>query len=242
MNPYRNAFYGKQLEWHGKSQDTQALLSTHKIRSRYYKWYTQNWLPEDKATPTLDIGCGSGQFIYFLNSEGYKSTTGIDIDEQQVKSAQSLGLNCHYADVEKYLKEQKESYSIISMLDILEHFTCEELYPIMELVREKLVIGGKVIVSVPNATSPIGLSTRYSDITHETSFSPVSLSELFFCHGMKITSFRDPWPAPISIQHKIFRSVAMTTRKLEGLRLRLLGLGVPQYWSPVIWAVAEKTA
>ncbi|MDJ0898541.1 MAG: class I SAM-dependent methyltransferase [Xenococcus sp. MO_188.B8] len=239
MNPYRNAFYPRQSEWHG-NQDPRKLLSAHQIRSRYYKWYTKNWLPKDKSTPILDIGCGSGQFTYFLNKEGYKSTTGIDIDAQQIELAQSLGLNCHCAEVEEYLRDQIQSYGVISMLDILEHFTWKELYPIMELVREKLTIGGKVIVSVPNAASPLGLSTRYSDITHETSFSPASLSELFFCHGMEVRSLRDPWPAPISVRHKIFRSIAMTTRKLEGLRLRLLGLSVPQYWSPVIWAVAEK--
>lgn len=240
MNPYRNAFYSRQMEWHG-NHDNQTLLANHELRSHYYQWYTKNWLPKDKSYPVLDIGCGSGQFVYFLKKEGYQDTTGIDIDRKQVKSAQSLGLNCYCAAVEEYLTQQKQPYSLISMLDILEHFTCEELYPIMELVREKLIPGGKVIVSVPNATSPLGLATRYSDITHETSFSPASLSELFFCHEMNVTSFRDPWPAPISLSHKIFRSIAITTRKLEALRLKCLGLSVPQYWSPVIWAVAEKT-
>ena len=239
MNPYRQVFYSSQSEWHG-NKDLSLLKQEHERRSLYYKWYTKDWLPKQKTVSSLDIGCGAGQFIYFLNKEGYTQATGIDIDAKQVQLAQGLGLNCKVASLENELQKSSRQFELISMLDILEHFTLEELFPFMELVCKSLAPGGRLIVSVPNATSPCGLSTRYSDITHELAFSPASLSQLFFCHGMKVISFRDPWPAPISFSRKILRSISLFGRKCEAIRLKAVGLSVPQYWSSVIWAVAEK--
>lgn len=82
MNPYRNAFYSRQIEWHG-NHDRQTLLANHELRSNYYKWYTQNWLPKDKSYPVLDIGCGSGQFVYFLKKEGYQVTKCLGLGVPQ---------------------------------------------------------------------------------------------------------------------------------------------------------------
>lgn len=62
----------------------------------------------------------------------------------------------------------------------------------------------------------------------------------FFCHDMRIIAFRDPWPAPVSITHKIWRLTALITRKLEKIKLKLIGLSSPDYWSPLIWAIAKK--
>jgi hypothetical protein len=126
------------------------------------------------------------------------------------------------------------------MLDILEHFTREELYPLMELVTARLAPGGRLIASVPNADSPQADRAIYADITHEIAFTPTSLSELFFCHGLKVRSFRDPWPAPVSPLRKGYRALSQVMRALEGLRLRLLGFEAPKYWSSVIWVLAEK--
>lgn len=241
MNPYRNAYYNRQAEWHD-GRDLDKLREKHEQQSFYYKWYTKDWLPSSKTTSILDIGCGAGQFVYFLKKEGYTQTIGIDLDEERVNLAQSLGLNCVYSSAEEYLTHNTQKHGLITMLNIVEHFTMEELFHLMECVKVSLLPKGRVIVCVPNAVSLTGLSTRYSDITHETCFSPTSLSQLFFCHDMQVVAFRDPWPAPVSPAHKVYRTIALLNRKLEATRLKLMGLAAPKYWSPVIWAVAEKSS
>jgi 2-polyprenyl-3-methyl-5-hydroxy-6-metoxy-1,4-benzoquinol methylase len=239
MNPYRKAFYERQYEWHGY-QGTEDVENKHILRSKYYRWYTHGWLPESRSTPVLDIGCGSGQFLYFLRGLGYNDAVGIDVDRAQVETGRALGLDTRCVDIMEFLKGDDKQYGLIAMLDILEHFTREELFPLLSAVAEKLVPGGRLIASVPNAESPLANEAIYADITHEIAFTPTSLGEMFFCHGLKVSAIRDPWPAPISPLHRGYRSLSVLMRKLEALRLKALGFSAPKYWSSVIWAVAEK--
>src|SRR3954467_1242433 len=126
MNPYREAFYQRQAEWHGYT-DAEAARSKHEQRVPYYRWYTRGWLPSSRETRVLDIGCGSGQFLYFLREEGYTGATGIDLDRDQVAVARSLGLDARCLPIGDFLRENPGDYGLILMLDILEHFTREEL-------------------------------------------------------------------------------------------------------------------
>jgi SAM-dependent methyltransferase len=240
-NPYREAFYSRQAEWHGY-ESVESVRTKHENRAKYYRWYTKNWLPESPLAPALDIGCGSGQFLYFLRGQGYRDVTGIDLDRDQVAIGQALGLDTRLADAREFLAASEQSYGLISMLDILEHFRRDELFPLLEAVSAHLAPGGRLIASVPNGESPEAARAIYADITHEIAFTPTSLGELFFCHGLRVKDLRDPWPAPVSPVRKLYRGLAGLTRQLEGLRLRSLGLSVPAYWSSVIWAVAEKPA
>jgi 2-polyprenyl-3-methyl-5-hydroxy-6-metoxy-1,4-benzoquinol methylase len=241
MNPYREAFYQRQAEWHGYDKPGFAKQK-HDQRVRYYDWYTRGWLPEDRSTPILDIGCGSGQFLYFLRERGYTDAVGIDLDRAQVEVGRSLGLDCRYSTAADFFAGEgaSRSFGMVAMLDILEHFTREELFPLLESVVARMAPGGRLIVSVPNADSPHATRAIYADITHEIAFSHTSLAELFFCHGLKLTALRDPWPAPVSLVGRGYRAFSTVTRKLEAFRLRLLGFDSPTYWSSVVWAVAEK--
>jgi 2-polyprenyl-3-methyl-5-hydroxy-6-metoxy-1,4-benzoquinol methylase len=239
LNPYRKAFYERQYEWHGY-RGAEDVRQRHSLRSRYYAWYTRGWLPAVPATPVLDIGCGSGQFLYFLREQGFTDTTGLDLDVAQVDVARALGLSAHCADVQDFLRSDANRYGLVAMLDILEHFTRAELFPLLTAVADRLLPGGRVIASVPNAESPDANRAIYADITHEIAFTPTSLTELFFCHGLRVTGFRDPWPAPVSPVNRVYRALALATRGLESLRLRMLGFDAPRCWSSVIWVMAEK--
>jgi len=238
-NPYRQQFYQRQYEWHGY-KGLEDIKARHAVRARYYRWYTQDWLPESLATPVLDIGCGSGQFLYFLRERGYGDLNGIDLDQSQAEIAQKLGFNVVCRDVLGSLEDLDKQYGLVAMLDILEHFTRDELYPLLSSVVAKLAPGGRLIASVPNAESPDANRAIYADITHEIAFTQASLEELFFCHGLKVLAYRDPWPAPVSPLRTGYRMLSQAMRKIEGVRLKLLGFSPPTYWSSVVWVLAEK--
>jgi 2-polyprenyl-3-methyl-5-hydroxy-6-metoxy-1,4-benzoquinol methylase len=241
VNPYRDAFYRRQAEWHGYA-GAEDVRARHERRSAYYEWYTRGWLPADRSAPVLDIGCGSGQFLYFLRKQGFTDLLGLDLDAVQVEIGQELGLDCRCIPVMDHFAEDTKTFGLIAMLDILEHFTRDELFPLLEAVSERLEPGGRLVVSVPNADSPHASRAIYADITHEIAFTPTSLEEMMFCHGLKVVAMRDPWPAPVTPIRKGYRMLSDVARKVEAARLRLLGFDAPRYWSSVVWAVAEKPA
>ena len=44
----------------------------------------------------LDLGCGYGEFVYFLQREGYAGAMGVDRNAQEVEVARELGVtNLH---------------------------------------------------------------------------------------------------------------------------------------------------
>ena len=241
MNPYREAFYSRQAEWHGYTS-TEFAEAKHRSRIKYYDWYTKDWLPADRQAAILDIGCGSGQFLYYLRSKGYENAQGIDLDRDQVEVARGLGLQATCEQAIAFMEAREGPLDVVVMLDIIEHFTREELFPLLNAVAAKLAPGGRLIASVPNADSPAASRAIYADITHEIAFTVTSLAELFFCHGLKVVALRDPWPAPVSPLRTAYRAVSRVARGLESVRLRLLGMDSPKIWSSVVWVMVEKPA
>src|SRR5947209_4903010 len=143
MNPYREAFYSRQAEWHG-NEGAEDVRRRHEERAVYYRWYTKGWLDLPRDTPVLDIGCGSGQLLYFLRQQGFTDLVGIDLDRTQVEIGRELGLDCRCVPVHEFLGDGGDGskpYGVVAMLDILEHFTREELFPILEAVSARMAPG-----------------------------------------------------------------------------------------------------
>ncbi|MGA1343438.1 MAG: class I SAM-dependent methyltransferase, partial [Hyphomonas sp.] len=70
--------------------------------------------------------------------------------------ARQLGFEVHEQKALDFLVRGDNGYDMIVMLDIIEHFTREELFPLLREVYRKLRTGGRLILSVPNAESPTG--------------------------------------------------------------------------------------
>ena len=63
----------------------------------------------DDNDVVLDLGCGNGGFVYWLQHMGYKNSYGIDISPEQVEFANRLGIkNIIHAELFEFLR-YKES-------------------------------------------------------------------------------------------------------------------------------------
>jgi 2-polyprenyl-3-methyl-5-hydroxy-6-metoxy-1,4-benzoquinol methylase len=51
------------------------------------------YLPQDRASRIVDLGCGHGTFLYFLSRAGYTRIAGIDTSQQQIDLAHRLGIS-----------------------------------------------------------------------------------------------------------------------------------------------------
>jgi 2-polyprenyl-3-methyl-5-hydroxy-6-metoxy-1,4-benzoquinol methylase len=134
------------------------------------------WLPDDKTSPALDIGCGMGFLIMALKSHGYKDVIGVDIDESQINACKSRELNAHLInDLEAYLAQHKGKFGLITMMDVLEHIPHNNQINVLKLIYTALTPNGKLILQVPNASSIVASRWQYNDFTHHLTYTEHSI-------------------------------------------------------------------
>ena len=64
----------------------------YRLRAKAFRQRFSNILPTDKDAAILDIGCGVGFFLWFLQKNGFTNTSGIDVSPEQVKVAAKFGV------------------------------------------------------------------------------------------------------------------------------------------------------
>jgi 2-polyprenyl-3-methyl-5-hydroxy-6-metoxy-1,4-benzoquinol methylase len=132
---------------------------------------------EDKSV--LDIGCGIGGVLNFLNNKGCTDIFGVDYSEAQVEVCQKYVTDkIMKADIFDFLKSNSKKYDIIIMLDVLEHFQKNKITELLRLVYDSLSPTGKVVIRTPNMGSIIASYVRYLDFTHDIGFTSESLSQV----------------------------------------------------------------
>jgi 2-polyprenyl-3-methyl-5-hydroxy-6-metoxy-1,4-benzoquinol methylase len=100
----------------------------------------------------LEIGCGSGQTLQMLKeNKRCSETVGIELFPEAADEARSKVDLVYCMDVEKAtMPENIGTFDLILLLDILEHLI-DPWAVLSRLTETHLAVGGKVIVSLPNA-------------------------------------------------------------------------------------------
>jgi len=181
---YRSIFYKEYYQ--NQVGRLQGIKSSEKLVIEK-KLFTAEIIPlldNNRSSKILDIGCGFGSLIASLADAGYANTIGIDISEQQVDIAHTLGLKqIKQGDVFDFLDANKNTFDIITAMDILEHFTKDECMKLMSLIKESLTHNGMVLFRTPNADAPMGNMYLYGDFTHELILNASSAHQLMLNAG-----------------------------------------------------------
>lgn len=183
---FKERFYRSYTSTHVNHRKGEAALD--RFRSEFPVWekHFGHLLPSDREAHILDGGCGRGGMVYWLKQRGFENVEGIDFSVEQVETARRLGIpNVQQADLTSYLHSRRAYYDALILRDVVEHFTREQIIEMLELCRESLRPGGRVIVQVPNAESPFFGRIRYGDFTHELAFTSSSIAQLFNVLGFE---------------------------------------------------------
>ena len=141
-------------------------------------------LPNDKSVKILDIGCGIGSFLAACKLGGYSNVEGIDLSEEMVKIANEFGVTeAKLGDLNDFLKDKSDSYDVISGMDIIEHFTKDELMDLMDTIKKALKPNGMVIFRTPNLDATFGNMFANGDFTHENYLNKNSATQLMMAMG-----------------------------------------------------------
>lgn len=136
----------------------------------------------------LDVGSGSGRFLFHAKRH-FKSHLGIEVTEECIRFArQSLGLR-----IETRFEPAQEVPSLVTMWHSLEHIPVHEIESLLPKLRQKLALSGRVLISVPNASSSHfrffrSTSVYYDLANHIHQFSTASLIRLMDKHQFKLVS------------------------------------------------------
>ncbi len=177
--------------WHDESEEhTRRTIDFHRLQLAPY-------LPPPTTSAALDVGCGMGFAMMTLHQLGFRDVKGIDVDPQQVDSCRRRGLAVERVeDAHAYLSRQERAFDLILMLDFLEHVPVDEHVALMRAARFALTDQGRVILTVPNASSVISARWRYIDHTHYTSFTEHSLRFVLLNAGYEhVLLPKEPWPS-----------------------------------------------
>ena len=136
----------------------------------------------------LDLGCGAGVFLSWLRRWPGVIPVGVDGSASQVAQARhnlpNIEITC--ADGLSYLREHPNSFSGIFCTDVLEHLpSVDRCLEWIEVAQTALVAGGFFFCRVPNAANLAASYFRYIDLTHERSFTSISLLQLLETGGLR---------------------------------------------------------
>ena len=165
------------------------------IERRFPIWdaYYKDYLPRNKSASILDIGCGSGGFIHYLRSSGYRNSSGIDISGAQISVAERLGISGgSQGDFRSARESSPSGYDAVFARDVIEHFSKDEVLDILSLIYGSLLPGGVCIIKTANAESPFWPRYRFGDFTHESSFTRTSIETI-----LRLTGFQEVASCPV---------------------------------------------
>jgi 2-polyprenyl-3-methyl-5-hydroxy-6-metoxy-1,4-benzoquinol methylase len=164
---------------YGSYASTHAGTSNAASTAVIFRRQIRPYLPADASgRRVIDIGCGQGELVRLLDSDGFDAH-GIDISAEQVELARSRGMHqVQLGDFHDFLDSTAERWDAVIATDVLEHLDKSEALRTFDSVLRSLRPGGVFVARVPNAVSPTGGHIMFSDITHRTWFTQRSIRQL----------------------------------------------------------------
>ena len=195
-------------------------MATNRLLAQYEHQFGR-YLPE--PGPALDIGCGQGEFVLFLTRRGWEAC-GVDVSDEQVAIAHANGVNSvRQGDFAAALSEHRDYYQLITAFNVLEHLDRDELLATMDDAVAALRPGGRFMAMVPNAKGLFGSNVRYADLTHELSFTPISVQQLCSVVGLRLITIFENGPIPHGVRSavrwlvwQVIRGCLVVARLAEG--------------------------
>jgi 2-polyprenyl-3-methyl-5-hydroxy-6-metoxy-1,4-benzoquinol methylase len=190
----------------------------------------------DQSMSVLDIGCGTGLFLRYLLHRGFTSVTGIDYDENlkgTLSDLEQAGCGIEFSEAEAYIDANLgvRYFDRIVLFDILEHIELDDCVRFLRKLHGVLNAGGKILIRVPNITSPWGIRMQFDSFDHVTIFSPGRLHELAAYSDLKIGS--------IAGQVTGKRRKVLFQQSLHWILSRVLAYH-PEFWEASLICTFEK--
>lgn len=191
----KDLLYSRYVSTHTGTREPEPTKEHFSAKTRAWDRRLGWSLPSDPSARVLDLGCGSGSIVYWLQHHGFSQAEGVDVSAEVVAQATASGVaNVRQADARVWLAGRQEHYDLVYMRDVLEHFSLEEGMELLAAVHGALRPDGRLVLQVPNAESPLVGRVRWGDLTHEGAYTPGSISQLVSTLGYTFEEARPVVP------------------------------------------------
>ena len=207
------------------------------LKSKHIRRFDRDfWQPMECRVDmsVLEVGCGTGLFLAYLKTKGLAEVLGIDQDKELASYIPEIAADHFRAgDIWEFLDKGVEgrTFDRIVMMDVLEHFSAVDGQNLLKGLSAILKPEGRILIKVPNLSSPWGLQHHFGDLTHMTGYTPVSMRQLALSAGL---SCQGCYPHREGSPMRQFWD-----RVLHGLFARML-MTPPKIWTANFYAILSK--
>lgn len=200
-------------------------------------------LPANTKSRIVDVGCGWGQFLWWLKGRGFTAIEGVDLGPAQVKQCQSLGFEARQtSDSAVFLKERPAQFDLITMHHIIEHVDTSVGLNLLRAAHNALKPGGRIIVQTPNMNAVSAGYLRHIEMTHVTGYTDSSLAETLIMAGFQnVQVFGSKTPFSLAPRRLLWLGMQSASRLLwRTMLFAELGSDTPRVLTKNIYAVGER--
>jgi len=207
------------------------------LQKKHIRQYDREFLKFTNATPNmsiLEIGCGTGIFSRYLLAKDFSNVVCLDLDKRLAPALAGLDpFQVVFEEAETYISSisGKRTFDLIVLHDVLEHLPLEKSCSIFKSLHSVLARGGRVLIRVPNLSSPWGARIFYGTFDHVTPYSPDRIIEFAGLTDFKVIK--------ISGQKTGKRRKQFAANVLQSA-LSLILPEHPKIWEANIIALLEK--
>ena len=207
------------------------------LQKKHIRQYDREFLEFTNSNPSmsiLEIGCGTGIFSRYLLEKDFINVVCLDSDERLAPALAGLDpFQVVFEEAETYISSisGKRTFDLIVLHDVLEHLPLEKACTIFKLLHSVLALDGRVLIRVPNLSSPWGARLFYGTFDHITPYSPDRILEFAGLTDFKVIK--------IAGQKTGKRRKQFAANALQAILSRILPEH-PKIWEANILALLEK--
>lgn len=140
-------------------------------------WEPSGFGPEHRV---LELGCGVGLFLAFLQAKGVGDFRGVEMDAKAKEfMPESISDHVSTESFQTFFDNYEgPTFDRIVLLDVFEHFSIGEGVELLRKCIKVLGEDGQIILRIPNMGSPWGLQYQYNDLTHKAFYAPGNIRQL----------------------------------------------------------------
>jgi len=161
-------------------RDTSAVDLKKKHFHQFNREFEQT-SATNSTMSVLEIGCGTGIFLRYLEQKGYSRIVAIDTDEGLKPVLSDLTKTQVYIGDVFAIAAQNfpgDRFDRIVLFDVIEHIDVTVIFDFFRRLHDLLAPGGKIVIRAPNLTSPWGVKMFFDTFDHVTPITPGRIREL----------------------------------------------------------------